>query len=189
MTAFTPLPSPPRKQEMVGRTLLHYRITKELGKGGMGVVYKAEDLKLHRTVALKVLLSDLLGDERARKRFLREARAASSIDHPNICTVYEINEAPDLLFFVMQYVEGETLKKLIGGRPMPIETVLDIALQLADALVEAHSRNVIHRDIKSSNVVMTDRGQPKILDFGLAKMLPSSGVRPSDDPGGMTELT
>lgn len=174
---------------MVGRTLLHYRITKELGKGGMGVVYKADDLKLHRTVALKVLLSDLLGDERARKRFLREARAASSIDHPNICTVYEINESPDLLFFVMQYVEGETLKKSIGGRPMPIETALDISLQLADALVEAHSRNVIHRDIKSSNIVMTERGQPKILDFGLAKFVPGNGLRPGDEAGGMTELT
>src|SRR5918911_125425 len=106
---------------MVGKTLLHYRIIKELGKGGMGVVYKAEDQKLHRTVALKVLLANLLGDEKARKRFMREARAASAIDHPNICTVYEINETSDVLFIVMQYVEGKTLKKFIGGRPLPLD--------------------------------------------------------------------
>jgi serine/threonine-protein kinase len=176
---------------MVGKTILHYRIVKELGKGGMGVVYKAEDLKLHRTVAIKILLNDLLGDERARKRFLREARAASAIDHPNICTVYEINETPDMLFFVMQYIEGETLKKKIGGHSLPLEVALDIALQLADALAEAHSRNVIHRDIKSSNIVMTERGQPKILDFGLAKLVePTDGSRRSGhDGGGYTELT
>src|SRR5918911_862281 len=106
---------------MVGKTLLHYRILKELGKGGMGVVYKAEDTKLHRTVALKILLGDLLADERARKRFLREARAASAIDHPNICTVYEINETSDVLFFVMQYVDGKTLKKFISSRPLPLD--------------------------------------------------------------------
>lgn len=176
---------------MVGKTLLHYRIIKELGKGGMGVVYKAEDTKLHRVVALKVLLTNLVGDEKARKRFLREARAASAIDHPNICTVYEINETADLLFFVMQYIEGATLKKTINGKPVPIEVALEISLQLADALAEAHSHGVIHRDIKSSNIVMTERGQPKILDFGLAKLTePSNGRRSrSDDVGGMTELT
>jgi serine/threonine-protein kinase len=175
---------------MVGKTLLHYKILRELGKGGMGVVYKAEDTKLHRTVALKVLLSNLLADDRARKRFLREARAASAIDHPNICTVYEINETPGALFFVMQYIEGATLKKTINGRPMPIELALEIALQLTDALAEAHSHGIIHRDIKSSNIVMTERGQPKILDFGLAKLLEPNGRRPElDDPGGMTELT
>lgn len=177
---------------MVGKTLLHYRILKELGKGGMGVVYKAEDTKLHRTVALKVLLTNLVGDEKARKRFLREARAASAIDHPNICTVYEINETPNLLFFVMQYIEGATLKKTINGRPMPTEVALEISLQLADALAEAHSHGVIHRDIKSSNIVMTERGQPKVLDFGLAKLTgPSNGKRrgADGDVGGLTELT
>lgn len=175
---------------MVGKTLLHYRILKELGKGGMGVVYKAEDQKLHRIVALKVLLANLVGDEKARKRFLREARAASAIDHPNICTVYEINETPNMLFFVMQFVEGATLKKTINGRPMPIEIALEISLQLADALAEAHSHGIIHRDIKSSNIVMTERGQPKILDFGLAKLTePGNGKRRGGEIGGMTELT
>ena len=113
---------------MVGKTILHYRVLKELGKGGMGVVYKAEDQKLHRTVALKVLLGNLVGDEKARKRFLREARAASAIDHPNICTVYEINETPDRLFFVMQFVEGQTLKKTINNKPMPVEQVIELSL-------------------------------------------------------------
>ena len=177
---------------MVGKTLLHYRIIKELGKGGMGVVYKAEDQKLHRVVALKVLLANLVGDEKARKRFMREARAASAIDHPNICTVYEINETPNMLFFVMQFVEGATLKKTINGRSMPVEIALEISLQLADALAEAHSHGIIHRDIKSSNIVMTERGQPKILDFGLAKLTePSNGRRRGggEDVGGMTELT
>ncbi|MCC6745847.1 MAG: protein kinase, partial [Acidobacteria bacterium] len=176
---------------MVGKTILHYRVLKELGKGGMGVVYKAEDQKLHRTVALKVLLGNLVGDDKARKRFMREARAASAIDHPNICTVYEINETPDRLFFVMQFVEGQTLKKTINNKPLPVEQVIEISLQLADALAEAHSHGVIHRDIKSSNIVMTERGQPKILDFGLAKLTePTNGRRsPSDDVGGMTELT
>lgn len=178
-------------KEMVGKTILHYRVLKELGKGGMGVVYKAEDQKLHRTVALKVLLGNLVGDEKARKRFLREARAASAIDHPNICTVYEINETPDRLFFVMQFVEGQTLKKTINNKPMPVEQVIEISLQLADALAEAHSHGVIHRDIKSSNIVMTERGQPKILDFGLAKLTePTNGRRGvGDDVGGLTELT
>ena len=104
---------------MVGKTILHYRILKEIGKGGMGVVYKAEDTKLHRAVAIKALSADLVGDEKARARFLREARAASAIDHPNICTVYEVNEVEDVLFFVMQYVDGKTLKRFIGGRPLP----------------------------------------------------------------------
>ncbi len=177
---------------MVGKTLLHYRVLKELGKGGMGVVYKAEDLKLHRIVALKVLLGNLVSDEKARKRFLREARAASAIDHPNICTVYEINETPDLLFFVMQYVEGSTLKKTINGRAMPVEIALEISLQLTDALAEAHSHGIIHRDIKSSNIVMTERGQPKILDFGLAKLTEPTSSRfrvGGGDVGGLTELT
>lgn len=162
---------------MIGKTLLHYRITKELGKGGMGVVYKAEDTKLHRTVALKILSAELLGDEKARIRFMREARAASSIDHPNICTVYEINEAEGLLFFVMQYVEGKTLKRFVGGRPLPFDQTIEFSLQLSDALAEAHRRNVIHRDIKSSNIIINERGQAKILDFGLAKLIRAAETR------------
>jgi serine/threonine-protein kinase len=160
---------------MVGRTILHYRIKQEIGKGGMGVVYRAEDTKLQRTVAIKALSADLIGDEKARTRFMREARAASAIDHPNICTVYEVNEVDNLLFFVMQYIEGKTLKKFIGGRPLPLDQALEFSLEIADALAEAHRRNVIHRDIKSSNIMLNERNQLKILDFGLAKQ-----VKPSD---------
>ena len=163
---------------MVGKTILHYRILKEIGKGGMGVVYKAEDTKLHRTVAIKALSADLVGDEKARTRFLREARAASAIDHPNICTVYEVNEVENLLFFVMQYVEGKTLKKFIGGRPLPLDQALEFSLEIADAVAEAHRRNVLHRDIKSSNIMLNERNQPKILDFGLAKLIQPVGGGP-----------
>ncbi|HUK88765.1 MAG TPA: protein kinase [Blastocatellia bacterium] len=156
---------------IVGNSVLHYRILKEIGKGGMGVVYKAEDTKLHRTVAIKALSTDLLTDEKARARFLREARAASAIDHPNICAVYETNETEDLLFFVMQYIDGKTLKKTINGRPLSIEQGLELSLQLGSALAEAHRRHVIHRDIKSSNIMVDERGHARILDFGLAKLV------------------
>ncbi len=155
---------------MVGKTILHYQVLKEIGKGGMGVVYKARDTKLNRTVAIKALAADLIGDEKARIRFLREARAASAIDHPNICTVYEINESEGHLFFVMQYVDGKTLKKHIGGHPLPLDQAMDFSLQLADALTEAHHQHVLHRDIKSSNVMLNERSQLRILDFGLAKL-------------------
>lgn len=160
---------------MVGRTILHYKILKEIGKGGMGVVYKAQDTKLHRTVAIKALAPELVGDEKARTRFLREARAASAIDHPNICTVYDIQDVEGLFFFVMPYVEGKTLKKYINARPLPLDQALDFALQLADALAEAHHRNVLHRDIKAANIMINERGQVKILDFGLAKLTSPSG--------------
>ncbi len=173
---------------MVGRTILHYRIIKEIGKGGMGVVYKAEDTKLHRTVAIKALAAELIGDEKARARFMREARASSAIDHPNICTVYEVNEVEDILFFVMQYVDGKTLKKFIGGRPLPLDQALEFSLEITDALAEAHRRNVLHRDIKSSNIMLNERNQVKILDFGLAKLIKPSGVGSSDSHHTM-ELT
>ncbi|HVF89603.1 MAG TPA: protein kinase [Blastocatellia bacterium] len=167
---------------MVGTTILHYRIIKEIGKGGMGVVYKAEDTKLHRTVAIKALAADLVGDDKARTRFMREARAASAIDHPNICTVYEINEVGNVLFFVMQYVEGKTLKKFVGGRPLPFDQALEFSLQLCDALAEAHRRNVLHRDIKSSNIMLNERNQVKVLDFGLAKLMKPSDRYSSSEP-------
>jgi serine/threonine-protein kinase len=173
---------------MVGKTVLHYRILKEIGKGGMGVVYKAEDTKLHRAVAIKALAADLVGDEKARARFLREARAASAIDHPNICTVYEINEVEDLLFFVMQYVEGKTLKKYIAGRPLALDQALEFSLQLADALAEAHRRNVVHRDIKSSNIMLNERRQLKILDFGLAKLLRAVESHAADGSIDLTQV-
>jgi serine/threonine-protein kinase len=165
---------------MVGKTIFHYQVQREIGKGGMGVVYKAEDTKLHRTVAIKALAADLLGDEKARIRFLREARAASAIDHPNICTVYEINQIEDQLFFVMQYVEGKTLKKYIYGRPLPLDQALEFSLQLVDALAEAHHRNVLHRDIKSSNIMVNERNQTKILDFGLAKIVKETDTLTGD---------
>ena len=174
---------------MVGKTVLQYRIQKEIGKGGMGVVYKAEDTKLNRTVAIKALSADLLGDEKARSRFLREARAASAIDHPNICTVYEINETEGSLFFVMQYVDGRTLKKHIGNRPLPLDQALDLSLQLADAITEAHHRNVVHRDIKSSNIMVNERGQAKILDFGLAKLLRFAEIRTEEEAAAAADLT
>ena len=169
---------------MVGKTILHYRILKEIGKGGMGVVYKAEDTKLHRTVAIKALSADLVGDQKARSRFMREARAASAIDHPNICTVYEINEVDGVLFFVMPFVDGKTLKKFIGGRPVPLDLALEFSLQLADALAEAHRCNVLHRDIKSSNVMLNERNQVKVLDFGLAKLTDSDAQAEAEFPGG-----
>ncbi len=159
---------------MVGRTILHYKILKEIGKGGMGVVYKATDTKLHRTVAVKALATELVGDDKARTRFLREARAASAIDHPNICIVYEINEVEGQLFFVMPYIEGQNLKKYINGRPLPLDQALNFAIQITDALAEAHRRNVLHRDIKSANIMINERGQLKILDFGLAKLTKTS---------------
>jgi serine/threonine protein kinase len=169
---------------MVGKTILHSRILKEIGKGGMGVVYKAEDTKLHRTVAIKALSADLVGDQKARTRFMREARAASAIDHPNICTVYEINEVDGVLFFVMPYVDGKTLKKFIGGRPVPLDLALEFSLQLTDALAEAHRCNVLHRDIKSSNVMLNERNQVKVLDFGLAKLTDSDAQAEAEFPGG-----
>ncbi|HEV8487204.1 MAG TPA: protein kinase [Blastocatellia bacterium] len=169
---------------MVGKTILHYRILKEIGKGGMGVVYKAEDTKLHRAVAIKALSADLVGDQKARSRFMREARAASAIDHPNICTVYEINEVDGVLFFVMPFVEGKTLKKFIGGRPVPLDLALEFSLQLVDALAEAHRSNVLHRDIKSSNVMLNERNQVKVLDFGLAKLTDADAQGEPEFPGG-----
>jgi eukaryotic-like serine/threonine-protein kinase len=173
---------------MVGKTILHYRISKEIGKGGMGVVYKAEDTKLHRTVAIKALAADLVGDEKARTRFLREARAASAIDHPNICTVYEVNEVEDVLFFVMQYIDGKTLKKFVGGRALPLDQALEFSLEIVDALAEAHRRNVIHRDIKSSNIMLNERNQLKVLDFGLAKLVKPSGSADSEHTAELTAI-
>lgn len=156
---------------MIGKTLGHYKLVEELGHGGMGTVYKARDLALDRIVVVKVLSPDLTADAEARRRFWREARLASALDHPNICTIYGIEEAEGYSFIVMQYVEGKTLKKLIGGRPLQVEGLLSIALQVADALATAHARGVIHRDIKSANIMVTERGQVKVLDFGLAKLL------------------
>ena len=155
---------------MIGQTISHYRITEKLGEGGMGVVYKAEDTKLKRFVALKFLRSDVLEDEEHKERFLREAQAAAALDHPNICTVYEIDEAEGRTFLSMAFLEGQTVKEKFKERPLKLDEALDIAIQTAQGLQAAHEKGIVHRDIKSSNLMVTPQGQGKVMDFGLAQL-------------------
>jgi len=160
----------------MNKKLSHYELLEEIGLGGMGRVCKAYDTMLDRTVVLKLLAPDLMSEEESRKRFLREARLASALDHPNICTIYEIAEVDNQYFIAMQYIPGKTLKKVIGSKPLSLDTVFSIALQVGDALAAAHAKGIVHRDIKSSNIIITPGGKAKVLDFGLAKLLSDKGL-------------
>jgi serine/threonine protein kinase len=155
---------------MIGKTVSHYRILEELGRGGMGIVYKAEDTKLKRTVALKFLPSELNHNEDAKNRFIHESQAAAALNHPNICTIHEVDESEGQSFIAMECIEGRSIREKIETGPLKLKDTVDIAIQVAEGLKEAHGKDIVHRDIKSANIMVTEKGRAKIMDFGLAKL-------------------